>query len=527
MYLWGVKTVDKEEEDLKIIENHDLNEEAEYAGNKQDQEKMLLDAQRYLNIFHQIHIFKDKKREEFDQSLIEMPERLRAILLNLPGGRVLLEHIEDCEIKRGLRTERTIFGNENPIVKSEKEMENKSAVGKEFTKAITDTIAGIMAEYNQSLLQMNEKILNNSRQDNNNSPNQAKILADALRESNQQQMEMMKTFGSTLSQAILMSQKEIFASMAKPTETNPVFNNSIKKNTGNEQPENKETNQVKTPAPQTPSKNENDNVKPKAENQQNTNFNQQNADKQKAKPTENFVKQDNHPKTDAPLPKENKPEIKSEVKPIPKQEVKIENKFEPKAEVKAETKPEVKTRPETPEIKPLDIKSDEGFDDIDIANLLTASEEPVEKQVETPKLEKKKEKAEEKPVSKPSPFSAAMQKIKNAITEPADISLDEINVKPISLSGDDDLTTSMTDAFKVEKKETSLPPAFDYKLSDDEEWEYVDEDGNPIDPSEWEYVDENGNPIDPSAWEYVDENGNPVDPGEWEYVDENGNPIKK
>ena len=28
-------------------------------------------------------------------------------------------------------------------------------------------------------------------------------------------------------------------------------------------------------------------------------------------------------------------------------------------------------------------------------------------------------------------------------------------------------------------------------------------------------------------WEYVDENGNPVsdNDGEWEYVDENGNPI--
>ena len=45
-----------EEEDLKVTQRQNLNEEAEYAGNKQDLEQMLLEAQRYLNIFHQIHI---------------------------------------------------------------------------------------------------------------------------------------------------------------------------------------------------------------------------------------------------------------------------------------------------------------------------------------------------------------------------------------------------------------------------------------------------------------------------------------
>ena len=449
MYLWGVKTVDKEEEDLKIIENHDLNEEAEYAGNKQDLEKMLLDAQRYLNIFHQIHIFKDNKKEEFEKSLIEMPERLRAILLNLPGGRVLLEHIEDCEIKRGLRTERTIFSNENPIVKSEKELENKSSINKEFAKTITETIVETMAEYNQNLLQMNEKILNNSNQtsEKTNSEDQAKILADALRENNQQQMEMMKTFGSTLSQAILMSQKEIFASVPKQTETNPVFNNSIKKNAITEQLENKETNQVKTPIPQTSSRNEENSGKLKTENSQNVNFNQLNTGKQKVKPTENIAKQDNNTKANTPLSRETKTEIRTESRPEQNQKPKIENKVETK-----------------PEIKPLEVKNDDGFDDIDIASLLTASE-PANAQVENLKLEKKEE--EEKPVSKPSPFSAAMQKIKNAITEPADISLDEINEKPISLNGDDDMSVSLVDAFKGGKKETSLPPAFDHKLSDE------------------------------------------------------------
>ena len=57
-------------------------------------------------------------------------------------------------------------------------------------------------------------------------------------------------------------------------------------------------------------------------------------------------------------------------------------------------------------------------------------------------------------------------------------------------------------------------------IEEPEQVEYVDENGNAIDPEaqEVQYVDENGNP--------VDENGNPLD-GEApvEYVDENGNPV--
>lgn len=545
LYLWGVITVDKEEEDLKIEKNHDLNEEAEYAGNKQDLEQMLLDAQRYLNIFHQIHIFKERKKAEFEQSLIEMPERLRAILLNLPGGRVLLEYIEDCEIKRGLRSQRTIFGSENPIVKLEKEQENKSAVNKEFTQAITNTIADTMAEYNQNLLQMNERILNNSKQiaGKSTSDNQAKILADALRENNQQQMEMMKTFGSTLSQAILMSQKEMFASIPKPVETNPIFNDSVKKSSVAAKIENKdETTIVKATRHYEEKKPENQ-AKLIVENN-NKNNTQTNDNKLKDKPAENTAKPDNTPKPDILPIKADTTEAKAEVKQEQKQEVKIANK--------TEIKPEIKTGQPDKEIKQSEKHDD--FDDIDIASLLTAIDGPAEKEADkkdskkkepekkdadrkdTEKKESEKkgsdkkddaEKESENTASKISPFSLAMQKIKNAITEPADISLDSLDVKPVSLGNGDNMTLSMTEAFKDDKKDTSLPPAFDHKLSDDEEWEYVDEDGNPIDPSEWEYVDENGNPIDPSEWEYVDENGNPVDSNEWEYVDENGNPIEK
>ncbi|MBR1601698.1 MAG: hypothetical protein IJ677_09025, partial [Alphaproteobacteria bacterium] len=128
---------------------------------------------------------------------------------------------------------------------------------------------------------------------------------------------------------------------------------------------------------------------------------------------------------------------------------------------------------------------------------------------------------QEKNISKSQTFGSAMQKIKNAITETANISLDKIKEKPISLNDiKDDLTDSFSKAFSSKKEEPS-------EQISEEEWEYVDENGNPINSDEWEYVDENGNPVNPAEWEYVDENGNPVNPAEWEYVDENGNPIEK
>ena len=131
-------------------------------------------------------------------------------------------------------------------------------------------------------------------------------------------------------------------------------------------------------------------------------------------------------------------------------------------------------------------------------------------------------------------YEDALLKIKNALNSDSsdnNVSLNNLDVQPVSLSGDDLL--AKTDVEKTQPQ--NIISEQPQKLADfddnDSKWEYVDENGNPVsgDDSEWEYVDENGNPVsgDDGEWEYVDENGNPVsgDDGEWEYVDENGNPV--
>ena len=142
-------------------------------------------------------------------------------------------------------------------------------------------------------------------------------------------------------------------------------------------------------------------------------------------------------------------------------------------------------------------------------------------------------------------YNNEMSQIRDALNSSEQISLDDLEVKPVSLNPDDnaDISQSFKD-FTGQDFNDSFADAFadndtaqnvDTETADDAEWEYVDEDGNPVSDDtdgewEYEYVDENGDPItdDNTEWEYVDEDGNPIsadDNTEWEYVDEDGNPI--
>lgn len=80
----------------------ELNKSAEFSGKHQDEENPILVAQRYLNIYRQIHIFNKKRQDEFDDSLLKMPSDIRILLSTLPGGSLLLEHISDLEEKKGI-----------------------------------------------------------------------------------------------------------------------------------------------------------------------------------------------------------------------------------------------------------------------------------------------------------------------------------------------------------------------------------------------------------------------------------------
>ncbi len=112
----------------------ELIENAEFGRKRKNEEEPILVAQRFLNIYRQMHIFNKERQNQFDDMLLELSPDVRILLSTLPGGSLLLEHIEELEQKRGLVSApikkenafRKKAGKEN---ETSAEKGNKAAVG--------------------------------------------------------------------------------------------------------------------------------------------------------------------------------------------------------------------------------------------------------------------------------------------------------------------------------------------------------------------------------------------------------------
>ncbi|MBQ7303476.1 MAG: hypothetical protein IJW75_00970, partial [Alphaproteobacteria bacterium] len=89
----------------------ELIENAEYGRNKNEEEPPILIAQRFLNIYRQMHIFNRDRQEQFNDMLLEMKPEVRILLSTLPGGGLLLEHIAETETKRGVSSSSSVKQN--------------------------------------------------------------------------------------------------------------------------------------------------------------------------------------------------------------------------------------------------------------------------------------------------------------------------------------------------------------------------------------------------------------------------------
>ena len=76
--------------------------DAEFGSDNSGEEAPILVAQRYLNIFRQVHIFNKAKRDEFDEELLSLPQNITDFFRRMPGGRLLVEHIEKVKTERGI-----------------------------------------------------------------------------------------------------------------------------------------------------------------------------------------------------------------------------------------------------------------------------------------------------------------------------------------------------------------------------------------------------------------------------------------
>ena len=76
--------------------------DVEFGSDKSNEEAPILVAQRYLNIYRQVHIFNKTKRDQFDDELLALPPTITDFFKRMPGGRLLVEHIEEVKTERGI-----------------------------------------------------------------------------------------------------------------------------------------------------------------------------------------------------------------------------------------------------------------------------------------------------------------------------------------------------------------------------------------------------------------------------------------
>lgn len=74
---------------------------ASFRGKNTDEEDPILVAQRFLNIFKQLHIFNQTRKDEFDKMILNLSPNVRGMFASLPGGSLLQEYVDELENKSG------------------------------------------------------------------------------------------------------------------------------------------------------------------------------------------------------------------------------------------------------------------------------------------------------------------------------------------------------------------------------------------------------------------------------------------
>lgn len=129
-------------------------------------------AQRYLNVYRQMHIFSQEKKDEFDQSLLALQPITISIISSLPGGLTFQDYIDEVLTKSGraksarenseeVATETSdnpqILSNAQaslqpqPVVAPVMSGEAKLSMGKEFADEFAKIMTSIVAK--QTIMQ--------------------------------------------------------------------------------------------------------------------------------------------------------------------------------------------------------------------------------------------------------------------------------------------------------------------------------------------------------------------------------------
>lgn len=78
-----------------MVDGVDISADFRQTRRKGDEEEPVIVAQRFLNIFRQLHIFNDERKSVFNKMLLDLPYEVQAFFHTLPGGAPLREYIDE------------------------------------------------------------------------------------------------------------------------------------------------------------------------------------------------------------------------------------------------------------------------------------------------------------------------------------------------------------------------------------------------------------------------------------------------
>lgn len=86
-----------------MVLESDKTTEARRKAMRNGEEDPLIVAQRFLNIYRQMHIFSPERKDAFNKMLLELSPEIRGLFSSLPGGIMLQDYVDDLAEKNGVQ----------------------------------------------------------------------------------------------------------------------------------------------------------------------------------------------------------------------------------------------------------------------------------------------------------------------------------------------------------------------------------------------------------------------------------------
>ncbi len=153
-----------------VAETNRTTEARRKALRKGDEDPVVV-AQRFLNIYRQMHILSGERREAFNKMLLELSPDVKSIFSTLPGGAMLQDYIDELSGNKGSE-EADISASPSPSIDTLAQQPASSAApqavtavsgkisfDKEFSAEFTRIIAGLLQQQAATQRESLEKVI--------------------------------------------------------------------------------------------------------------------------------------------------------------------------------------------------------------------------------------------------------------------------------------------------------------------------------------------------------------------------------